>query len=208
MYHTSLSLRASAHTGVAIRPPDLPNFVALPSNQPIPQETDCHTSDIGHWFAMTLFSIGCQKSVGLHCPIQRSNKPSPQCNIILCHCEPVRRLAWQSVSKWEIHPIAPKCAGIATPPRAGQASPSPTAKSERPPCFPMDNPPGALRRRGGTVYKRTFFFSVFQSLRMTFSGCCSVVLPLLALPRPLPEDLVFWAFHLSSASAISASHWD
>ena len=26
-------------------------------------DTDCHTSDIGHWFAMTLFSIACQKSV-------------------------------------------------------------------------------------------------------------------------------------------------
>ena len=38
-------------------------------------DTDCHTSDIGHWFAMTLFSIACQKSVGSHFPIRCSNKP-------------------------------------------------------------------------------------------------------------------------------------
>ena len=38
-------------------------------------------------------------------------------------------LVWQSVSKWEIRSIAPKTAGIATPPRAGQASPSPTDPS-------------------------------------------------------------------------------
>ena len=34
-------------------------------------------------------------------------------------------------TKGEIPAIAPKCTGIATPPRAGQASPSPTAESER-----------------------------------------------------------------------------
>ena len=65
--------------------------------------TDCHTSDIGHWFAMTLFSIACQKSVGFHCPIRCSSKPSPQCNIIPCHCEPVIKLAWQSVPPAMFH---------------------------------------------------------------------------------------------------------
>ena len=44
-----LSLRASAHTGVAIR---IPNGGL---NLSIFQRTDCHTSDIGHWFAMTFF---------------------------------------------------------------------------------------------------------------------------------------------------------
>ena len=39
-------------------------------------------------------------------------------------------LVWQSVSKWEIRPITPKCAEIAAFPRAGQASPSPTAGSK------------------------------------------------------------------------------
>ena len=37
---TSRSFRASAHTGVGIRFPCV-------------ESTDCHTSDIGHWFAMT-----------------------------------------------------------------------------------------------------------------------------------------------------------
>ena len=36
-------------------------------------------------------------------------------------------LVWQSVSKWEIRPIAPKFSLIAAFPRAGEASPSPTA---------------------------------------------------------------------------------
>ena len=38
-----LSFRAGAHTGVGI-PIHIPK-----------KEGDCHTSDIGHWFAMTAF---------------------------------------------------------------------------------------------------------------------------------------------------------
>ena len=86
MYHTSLSLRASSQTGVAIR---FPHNVTLtltlrptahPSHPAVGEglaspargnaairenlgamerishlDTDCHTSDIGHWFAMTAF---------------------------------------------------------------------------------------------------------------------------------------------------------
>ena len=40
-----LSFRASAHTGVGI-PIDIPKIGG-----------DCHTSDIGHWFAMTAFFV-------------------------------------------------------------------------------------------------------------------------------------------------------
>ena len=47
-----MSLRASAHTGVAIRIPLHTLMTKLPKRR-----TDCHTSDIGHWFAMTTFVV-------------------------------------------------------------------------------------------------------------------------------------------------------
>ena len=44
----NVSFRASAHTGVGIRFP-----VKMSVNIRLSGNTDCHTSDIGHWFAMT-----------------------------------------------------------------------------------------------------------------------------------------------------------
>ena len=38
---------------VAIRTENAANYWGFPTNRPVPRETDCHTSDIGHWFAMT-----------------------------------------------------------------------------------------------------------------------------------------------------------
>ena len=49
-FRTNVSLRASAHAGVAIRIPiqyQMTNIF---------RRTDCHTSDIGHWFEMTYLS--------------------------------------------------------------------------------------------------------------------------------------------------------
>ena len=45
-----VSFRASAHTGVGIR-----SLFAVQSTAPpsAAGDADCHTSDIGHWFAMT-----------------------------------------------------------------------------------------------------------------------------------------------------------
>ena len=45
-----MSLRASAHTGVATRIPNT-DLWAVPLNER--QRTDRHTSDVGHWFEMT-----------------------------------------------------------------------------------------------------------------------------------------------------------
>ena len=45
-----LSFRASAHTGVGI-----PRSEGEPPDKDPKNRGDCHTSDIGHWFAMTAF---------------------------------------------------------------------------------------------------------------------------------------------------------
>ena len=47
----SMSLRASAHAGVAIRSPKKAGYLTRYG------DADCHTSDIGHWLAMTLCSL-------------------------------------------------------------------------------------------------------------------------------------------------------
>ena len=52
VYQKTVSLRGSAAT-VAIRAENAANYRGFPTNRPVPRETDCHTSDIGHWFAMT-----------------------------------------------------------------------------------------------------------------------------------------------------------
>ena len=50
----TMSLRASAHTGVAI-PPIFEQLRPKMGGYSYPG--DCHTSDIGHWFAMTWYIL-------------------------------------------------------------------------------------------------------------------------------------------------------
>ena len=53
LLENTLSLRASAHTGVAI-PPDF-RTITSENRGLYSYPGDCHTSDTGHWFAMTAF---------------------------------------------------------------------------------------------------------------------------------------------------------
>ena len=74
VYQKSVSLRGSAAT-VAIRTENVVNYWGFPTNWPVPRETDCHTSDTGHWFAMTaIVDTRMPFTVSLVCQPVRSDR--------------------------------------------------------------------------------------------------------------------------------------
>ena len=104
----NLSFRTSPQTGVGIsnvqqaakqlechsEPVRTLVWESPPSSRPRPpNDGDCHTSDIGHWFAMTRNSLARNDrefdSVGI-LSVQQTAKQ------LECHSEPVRTLVWES----------------------------------------------------------------------------------------------------------------
>ena len=65
-------LACRAHTGVAIRVSQRPGWYVVLSRR-----TDCHTSDIGHWFAMTKTGRFC---FYLRCSSHIVDKQRLDCN--------------------------------------------------------------------------------------------------------------------------------
>ena len=112
----NMSFRTSAHTGVGISPVQRVAFQFTSHSKPVrrlvwespsslrphpPKDGDCHTSDVGHWFAMTRikrlhsqkhvipnqFSFLVWESLVQQATLQNT-----------CHSEPVRTLVWESPS--------------------------------------------------------------------------------------------------------------